>query len=87
MNTKENNAVGKVIFSKCIRCHGVNAERKALSKSEIIAGKSVTYLEEALAGYKAGTRNVAGMGIVMNGQIAPLSDDEIKAVAAYISTL
>jgi len=87
MSTKENNAAGKAIFFKCIRCHGVNAERKALSKSEIIAGKSVTYLEEALAGYKAGTRNVAGMGIVMNGQIAPLSDDEIKAVAAYISTL
>lgn len=87
MSTKEDNAAGKAIFAKCIRCHGANAQRKALSKSEIIAGKSVTYLEKALAGYKAGTRNVAGMGIVMNGQIAPLSDEDIKAVAAYISTL
>jgi len=80
-------AAGKVVFAKCVGCHGADGKTKALGKSGIIAGQSVADLEKWIAGYKAGTRNVAGMGMLMKGQVGGLSDEDIKAVAAYISTL
>jgi len=82
-----NNAVGKAAFAKCAGCHGADGKTKALGKSAVIAGESVADLESKLAAYKAGTRNVAGMGMLMKGQVASMSDDDIKAVAEYISAL
>jgi len=78
---------GKAKFAKCVSCHGANAEKKALGKSEVIKGWPAAKIEEALKGYKAGTRNVHGMGGVMKGQVASYSDADIKAVATYISSL
>ncbi len=81
------NDKGKAVFAKCVSCHGADGKTKALGKSEIIAGQAVADLEKKLSEYKAGTRNVAGMGTLMNGQVKGLSDDDIKAVAEYISSL
>jgi len=81
------NAKGKAIFAKCAGCHGANAEKSALGKSEVIKGWDAAKVEEAINGYKAGTRNVHGMGGLMKGQVAALSDEDVKAVAAYISSL
>ncbi len=81
------NAAGKALFAKCAGCHGANGKTKALGKSAVIAGEPVADLESKLAAYKAGTRNVAGMGMLMKGQVAAMSDEDIKAVAEYISSL
>ena len=81
------NAKGKAVFAKCAGCHGQNAEKHALGKSDIIKGWDAAKIEAAINGYKAGTRNVHGMGQLMKGQVSSLSDDDIKAVAAYISSL
>ncbi len=78
---------GKALFAKCAGCHGQNGEKKALSKSDVIKGWDAAKTEEALKGYKAGTRNAHGMGGVMKGQVAAMSDEDIKALAAYIATL
>ncbi len=78
---------GKALYAKCAGCHGQNGEKKGLGKSEIIKGWDAAKVEEALKGYKAGTRNVHGMGGVMKGQVAAMSDEDIKALAAYIATL
>jgi len=80
-------AKGKAIFAKCASCHGADGKTKALGKSEIIAGQPAADLEKKIQEYKAGTRNVAGMGMLMKGQVGSLSDEDIKAVAAYISSL
>jgi len=80
-------AKGKAIFAKCASCHGADGKTKALGKSEIIAGQPAADLEKKIQEYKAGTRNVAGMGMLMKGQVSSLSDEDIKAVAAYISSL
>jgi len=80
-------ADGKAKYAKCVSCHGANADKKALGKSEVIKGWDAAKVEEALKGYKAGTRNVHGMGGLMKGQVASYSDADIKAVAAYISSL
>ncbi len=80
-------ADGAALFKKCAGCHGAKAEKKALGKSEVIAGWDAAKIEEALKGYKAGTRNVHGMGGLMKGQVASYSDADIKAVAEYIHGL
>ncbi|HHD83517.1 MAG TPA: c-type cytochrome [Campylobacteraceae bacterium] len=80
-------ADGAALYKKCAGCHGAKAEKKALGKSEVIAGWDAAKIEEALKGYKAGTRNVHGMGGLMKGQVASYSDADIKAVAEYIHGL
>ena len=78
---------GKAAFAKCAGCHGADGKTKALGKSEIIAGQSASDLETKLKEYKAGTRNVSGMGMLMKGQVGSMDDAAIKAVSAYISGL
>ncbi len=80
-------AKGKELFAKCAGCHGADGKTKALGKSAVIAGESAEDIEKKLLEYKAGTRNVAGMGMLMKGQVASLSDEDIKALAAYIASL
>jgi len=80
-------ADGAALYKKCASCHGANAEKKALGKSEVIKGWPKEKIVEALKGYKAGKRNVHGMGMMMKGQVAALSDTDIEALADYISKL
>jgi len=80
-------ADGAAIFAKCVGCHGANAEKSALNKSAIIKGQDAAATVEALNGYKAGTLNKYGMGGLMKGQVAALSDEDIQAVADYIAGL
>ena len=78
---------GKGLYAKCAGCHGADGKTKAMGKAHPVAGQSAADLETKLHGYKAGTLNVAGMGALMKGQVASMSDDDIKAVAAYIAGL
>jgi len=84
---KVNTAAGAALFGKCAGCHGKDGKTKALGKSAVIAGQDAATLTASIKGYKAGTRNVSGMGTLMKGQVASMSDSDIEAVAAYISTL
>ena len=80
-------ADGAALYQKCAACHGVKGEKAALGKSEVIAGWSSAKTIEALKGYKAGTRNAKGMGALMKGQSAALSDADMKALGEYIAGL
>ena len=77
---------GLALYKKCAGCHGVKAEKKALGKSEIIAGWAVSRTEKALKGYKNGTYG-GSMKALMKSQVASYSDDDIKAVSVYIESL
>ena len=81
------NVAGAAAYAKCAGCHGKDGKTKALGKSEVVAGQAAADLETKLAEYKAGTRNVSGMGMLMKGQVASMSDDDIKAVSEYMSTM
>jgi cytochrome c553 len=81
------NAAGVAAYAKCAGCHGKDGKTKALGKSEVIAGQAAADLVTKLEEYKAGTRNVAGMGMLMKGQVASMSDDDIKAVSDFISAM
>jgi cytochrome c len=78
---------GAALFQKCAACHGAKAEKAALGKSEVIAGWKADKVADALKGYKAGTRNTKGMGSIMKGQTAALSENDMKALGEYISGL
>jgi len=80
-------ADGSALFQKCAACHGLKAEKPALGKSEVIAGWKADKTIEALKGYKAGTRNTKGMGAIMKGQTAALSDADMKTIADYVAGL
>ncbi|NOZ90713.1 MAG: c-type cytochrome [Epsilonproteobacteria bacterium] len=84
---KTETAAAPAAFGKCAGCHGKNGKMKALGKSEVIAGQSKDDLVKKIGEYKAGTRNVAGMGALMKGQVAGLSDADIDAIATYVSGL
>ncbi|MFK5881790.1 MAG: c-type cytochrome [Sulfurospirillum sp.] len=77
---------GATLFKKCAGCHGANAGKKALGRSEVINGWKSDKIVSALKGYKDGTFGGAMKGI-MKGQVANLNDKQIKALADYIPTL
>jgi cytochrome c553 len=78
---------GKKLYITCAGCHGTDGKRKALGKSAVIAGQSASELADKLKAYKAGTRNIAGMGKLMQGQVVSLNKSDMLALAEYISTL
>lgn len=71
-------------FAPCASCHGTTAEKSALGKSQIIKGWEASKIEAALKGYKDGTYGGPMKG-VMKGQVARLSDEDIKNLAQQIS--
>lgn len=77
---------GAAVYKTCVACHGQNAEKKALNKSQIIKGWESKKIVAALKGYKDGTYGGA-MKAMMKGQVSKLSDAEIEAVAKHISKL
>lgn len=70
---------------KCQSCHGVNGEKKALGKSKIIQKLSEKEIVKAIKGYQKGTYGGNFKG-VMKGQVANLTNEDIKKAAKYFST-
>jgi len=65
----------------CAACHGPNGvSQNAIYPS--LAGQYQDYLAHALLAYKSGARK----NPIMAGMAAPLSDKDIKALAAYFAT-
>lgn len=77
-------ADGAALYKKCATCHGMNGEKKALGKSKIIKDFTKDQFLTAMKGYKAGTYGGPMKGL-MKGQVAPLSDADIEALANYIT--
>ena len=76
-------ADGAALFNKCAACHGTTGEKHALGKSKIINTMKPEEIVTALNGYKDGTFG-GPMKAVMKGQVAQLSEEDIKAVAEFI---
>ncbi len=74
------------LYQACAGCHGADASKAALGKSQIIKGWDAKKISDALHGYKAGTYG-GTMKSLMVGQVSKLSDDDIKALAEHISKL
>jgi cytochrome c553 len=74
------------LFNSCKGCHGMKGEKVAMGKSKIIAKMSSSEIKKALIGYKDGTYG-GSMKAVMKGQVIRLSDEDIRSLASYITSL
>jgi len=78
---------GATLYIKCAECHGSYAEKKALGKARIIQGQKASKTYTQLKLYAKGKQNLYGYGSLMKMQVSPFSDEELKSIAKYISTL
>ncbi len=72
--------------NRCASCHGLNAEKAALNASQNIAQWDSKKIQDALQGYKNGTYG-GKMKAIMQGQSKSLTDEEIKLISDYITSL
>jgi len=79
-------ANGANIYKKCSKCHGENGKHKAFGKSSKIAGSKTEQTISVLNIFKNMSK-YDKFAKVMNKQVSKLSDEEIRAVAEYISKL
>lgn len=72
--------------NQCSSCHGAKAEKSALNASENISQWDAKKIESALQGYKDGTFG-GKMKAIMQAQVKPISDEDIKLLSDYITKL
>ncbi len=68
---------------QCAACHGKDFATPVDPTYPRLAGQYVDYLEKALRDYQTGGRK----NPIMGGIAKPLSRDDIRNVAAYLSSL
>jgi len=82
---------GKVKYTPCIACHGLNGEGNQGLNAPPLAGMSDWYQVRALEKFKAGIRGTNPLdttGMLMRPMSMTLADDKaIHDVVAYINTL
>jgi cytochrome c553 len=70
----------------CHSCHGKDASSPVVAGYPSIAGQAKEYLAQQIKDIKSGKRN-NGQTAAMKGVMHLVSDEEIDAIAAYLSTL
>lgn len=83
-NGKNSNKGAELTYT-CQGCHGVTGYKNAYPNYHVprIGGQSQQYLVNALTEYKKGTRKHP----TMQAQAMSFSDEDIAAIAAYLSSL
>ena len=90
-----NNELGKKLFTQgdisrtmvaCINCHGVNGKGLTPNTSmfPVIGGQQKDYIRRQLVNFRKGDRTNSPNGI-MNKITQKLTDDELEALAEYVS--
>lgn len=75
------------LYKNCAGCHGENGETSALGQSEKIGGQESNLTIKELTAYKHGELNQYGLGNIMQLQLTALDNDDIEALAEYISNM
>ena len=70
----------------CAGCHGPNAAGNSPAAFPHLAGQKTTYVVKTLKDFKSGAR-ANDVNEIMRNIAARLTDNEINAVAAYLSTV
>ena len=78
-------AAGKAKSMMCSGCHGSNGVAIAPMYPNL-KGQNAAYIESSLKAFKNKSRT-GGQAAMMYGMAAPLSDADIKNLAAYYSSL
>jgi len=79
---------GKKLYTRlCSPCHGVNAEKSALTMSNIIKGWDKNKIKNRINFYKENNKISTKFQKIMKSQVKNLSKKEIEDITSYISTL
>ena len=80
---------GKALAEKysCAACHGAGFNAPIDPSYPKLAGQHKDYIAHALTAYKRGDGPNGRNNAIMGGQVKPLSDQDIKDLAAYLSSL
>jgi cytochrome c len=70
----------------CTACHGKDAKTPIMPMYPKLAGQNEQYLLQQLKDIKSGARN-NGMTVAMKGIMHMVNDEEMAAIAKYLSTL
>jgi cytochrome c len=70
----------------CVACHGKGANKPLTPVYPKLAGQNSGYAEQQMKDIKSGARN-NGQTAAMKGVMHLVSDEEIKALADYLSKL
>ena len=70
----------------CVACHGKDGKKTLTPQYPKIAGQNAAYAEQQMKDIKSGARN-NGQTAAMKGVMHLVSDEEIKALADYLSKL
>ena len=81
-------ADGKALYTAkgCTACHGADAKTPIMPLYPKIAGQNKEYIMQQMKDIKSGARN-NGQTAAMKGIMASVSEDEITALAEYLSGL
>ena len=79
---------GATLFQEktCSSCHGKDAKKTLSPAFPKLAGQNAAYAEQQMKDIKSGARN-NGQTAAMKGVMGLVSDEEIKALADYLSKL
>jgi cytochrome c553 len=84
------NAVnGEALTKKynCAACHGADFNHPVDPGYPKLAGQHADYIIHALTAYKRGDAPNGRANAIMGGQVKPLSGQDMKDIAAYLSGL
>ena len=70
----------------CWSCHGKDGKKTILPDYPKIAGQNVKYVERQMLDIKSGAR-ANGNSAAMKGVMELVSEEEIKAIADYVSKM
>jgi cytochrome c len=70
----------------CFSCHGKDAKTTILPAYPKLAGQNAAYAAQQMRDIKSGAR-ANGMSAAMKGVMHLVSDEEIDAIAQWLSTL
>lgn len=70
----------------CNACHGPKGDKPLMPNYPKVAGQNAAYLEQQMKDIKSGARN-NGQTAAMKGVMHLVNDEEIKALADYLSKL
>ena len=79
---------GATLFQEktCWSCHGKDAKKTLTPAFPRLAGQNAAYAEQQMKDIKSGARN-NGQTAAMKGIMELVNDEEIKALADYLSKL
>jgi cytochrome c len=70
----------------CVACHGKDAKKTLMPAYPKLAGQNAAYAEQQMKDIKSGAR-ANGQSAAMKGVMHLVNDEEIKALAEYLSKL